>query len=35
MLGQVAVRVKESEVIDFTKGDPHVMSSAPGMAPNR
>ena len=31
MLGQEAVRLEEGEVIVFTKGDPHVLSSAPGM----
>ena len=31
MLGQEAVWLEEGEVIVFTKGDPHVMSSAPGM----
>jgi AraC-like DNA-binding protein len=30
-LGEEAVRLEEGEVIVFTKGDPHVMSSAPGM----
>jgi AraC-like DNA-binding protein len=30
-LGDEAVRLEEGEVIVFTKGDPHVMSSAPGM----
>jgi len=31
MLGQEAVWIEEGEVIVFTKGDAHVMSSAPGM----
>ena len=31
MLGQEAMWLEEGEVIVFTKGDPHVMSSAPGM----
>ena len=31
MLGEDAVLVEEGEVIVFTKGDAHVMSSAPGM----
>ncbi|MFI5033836.1 MAG: AraC family transcriptional regulator [Reyranellales bacterium] len=30
-LGEEAVRLEEGEIIVFTKGDPHVMSSAPGM----
>jgi AraC-like DNA-binding protein len=30
-LGEEAVRLDEGEVIVFTKGDPHVVSSAPGM----
>jgi len=30
-LGQEAILVEEGEVIVFTKGDAHVMSSAPGM----
>jgi len=30
-LGEEAVLLEEGEVIVFTKGDPHVMSSAPGM----
>ncbi|HEY4165619.1 MAG TPA: AraC family transcriptional regulator [Reyranella sp.] len=30
-LGEEAVRVDQGEVIVFTKGDPHVVSSAPGM----
>src|SRR4051812_1697017 len=31
MVGQEAVLLEEGEVIVFTKGDAHVMSSAPGM----
>jgi AraC-like DNA-binding protein len=31
LLGEKAVRLEEGEVIVFTKGDAHVMSSAPGM----
>jgi AraC-like DNA-binding protein len=31
MLGHPAVPLEQGEVIVFTKGDPHVMSSAPGM----
>ena len=30
-LGEEAVRLDEGDVIVFTRGDPHVMSSAPGM----
>ena len=30
-VGEEAVLLKEGEIIVFTKGDPHVMSSAPGM----
>lgn len=31
VLGEEAVRLEQGEVIVFTKGDAHVMSSAPGM----
>ena len=31
LLGEDAVRLEQGEVIVFTKGDAHVMSSAPGM----
>jgi AraC-like DNA-binding protein len=31
LLGEESVRLDEGEVIVFTKGDPHVVSSAPGM----